>query len=152
MDGDATDLAADDFDLAHVDTGANLDAERFDALRDVKGELDRQGRGLERRVYAVAGRIDLATAEPMERASDDPQMALEQSLPTFIAQPSGDLGGAGDVGEDDSRKVARAATPGSEHDPSAEGGPRGLPRSRDDDRSTGWPRAHSTGRRSRIDD
>ena len=84
VDGDPPGLAADLLDLAHVDPGPELDAERLGPLLDVKREGDGLERRLERRVQPVAGGVDLVAAEQAEGGASLAQVALEQALPAFV--------------------------------------------------------------------
>ena len=57
------DLAARQLDLARVQAGPDLEAERAHGVADAAGAADRASRPVERREEAVAGRVDLAPTE-----------------------------------------------------------------------------------------
>ena len=66
MDSDTASVAADDRDLAGVEPGPDLDAERPDRLGHGCSAAHRAARTVEQCQEAVAGRDHLATAEPVQ--------------------------------------------------------------------------------------
>src|SRR5581483_8043003 len=101
MDGHSGDAVASKLDLPGVDAGTDLDVERPEGVAYGEGALDGATGTVEGRQEAIAGGIDLPTAETLELLSHRLVMALEQVAPVSVAEPGGPVGGTDDVGEQD---------------------------------------------------
>ena len=69
VDRDAGQAVPVDFDLTGVHAGSDLESQLSHGFADPQGASQRPGRPVERCEEPVAGRIDLATAEPFEGLS-----------------------------------------------------------------------------------
>src|SRR5206468_2107513 len=78
----------------------DVDAELANAVDDRACATDRSRRSVERRQEAVAGGVDLATAEPGELAPDDRVMPFEEVAPGAVAELERLRGRADDVSEE----------------------------------------------------
>src|SRR5688572_15660093 len=100
VDGDPTQLGANHFALAGVDTGTNVEAKPSDALGHGARSADRTRRTVEGRQEAVTGGVDLASAIPRELAADDVVVRPEEVGPAAIAELGRPTGRVDDVGEE----------------------------------------------------
>src|SRR5918994_372207 len=66
VDGDAADVVTAQLDLAGVEPNPHLDADGADRVADGTGAAHRSSRPIKGRQEAVAGRLDLSTAEAFE--------------------------------------------------------------------------------------
>jgi hypothetical protein len=105
---DARDLAVDQLALARVQAGADLEPEQAHRLDDRAGAPHGRPGRVERREEAVAGRIHLATAEPLELRTHERVVAGQQPRPAAVSQLHGALGRADDIGEEHRREHALA--------------------------------------------
>ena len=92
--------------LARVQAGADLEAQRRDAVPERGCAADRACGAVEGGEEAVPGRVDLVAAEALELAADGNTVGLEQLAPAAVAEVSGELGRADEVGEEDRREHA----------------------------------------------
>jgi hypothetical protein len=102
--GDATDVVAAMLDLAGVDAGSDLQAERPDRLLDRLRAADRSRRAIEGGQHAITGRLDLSATVPVQLTSNDSVVTVQKLRPMLVSQARSDLGGANDVGEQHSRQ------------------------------------------------
>src|ERR1700716_2628595 len=98
-----------------VDPGTDLQTQAAHLAYDRASTADAAGRPVEGRQEAVAGGINLTTAEPGELLTDDGVVAVEQIPPPPVAQRDCPLRGANDVsehdrGQDPIRLLAAAGT------------------------------------------
>ena len=92
-----------------MDADAHLDVQDADRLDDRVGTRNRGAGADERRDEAVTGRVDFRSAEPLQLMPDDGVVVVEQVAPPAVAERSGPLGGADDVGENDGGQHPLAA-------------------------------------------
>ena len=86
IDGNAGDLLADQFALANVQAGADLEPELLtDRASDRVGAADCPDRAVEGRKEAVTCRVDLASAEAAELLTNECMMALYEFAPACVA-------------------------------------------------------------------
>ena len=79
-------LVVHELDLASVQAGAHLKAERSDGGADGYRASDRPCRAIERGEKAIASRVDLAAPEAVELGPDDLAVGLQQVTPAGIAE------------------------------------------------------------------
>jgi hypothetical protein len=87
VDGDPANLALDGLGLAHVQPGARGEAELRGQVADRERTGDRVGRHVERGKQAIAGGVDLSSAEPLQPIADARVIPAQQALPGTIADP-----------------------------------------------------------------
>jgi hypothetical protein len=93
-----------------VHAGANLDPQAAEGLDDDRRAPDGAARLVEEREEPVAGGVDLAAAEALQRAPDGRMTLCEQAPPLFVAQLCRALGGSDDVGEQHGRERRSGAS------------------------------------------
>ena len=113
MNRDPSDIAVGQFDLAGVQSAADLEAKWPERVPDRSGTPDRPGRAVEDRKEAVASGLDLAASESLELRPRRAVVGDEQGTPSLIAdlgRPSCRLDEVGeeDGGKDSIRFVAGA--------------------------------------------
>jgi len=89
--------------LAGVQSGSDLEPEAAHGVHDCPAGADRPRRPVERRQESVAGSVDLSPAKPLEVATDELMMVLEQVAPTTIAELASSLRRPDNVGEQHGR-------------------------------------------------
>src|SRR5690606_2740790 len=89
VDGDAADVVAGDGDLAGVEPGAQLEAERARLLAQRDRAADRARRTVEGGEKAVARVLHLAAAEACERAARRVAVPIKQGAPSAVAEFGG---------------------------------------------------------------
>src|SRR5204863_2275452 len=87
--------------LTRVQAGPDLDAEVGYGIADRTCATDGPRRAVEGGEEAVPSRVDLQAAEPLEEPPDVRVMVLQQVTPPAVAELSGPVRGADDVGEQD---------------------------------------------------
>ena len=87
MDRDAARVPARQVDLAGVETGPDLDAERPDRVGHGGGTPDGPGRAVEEGQESVSGRHDLAATEPVELAPQRVVVVEEHPPPRLVTEP-----------------------------------------------------------------
>jgi hypothetical protein len=91
--GDAADVAVvAQFELASVNTGADLDTETSHRGSNRSGAFDCAGRTVERGEHAVARCLDLTSAVAIDLPAREVVVGVEQHLPGAVAQRYGGLG------------------------------------------------------------
>src|ERR687895_2233487 len=94
------------FDFAGMDPGADLEAIVLGGAGDRSGAANGTGRPVEHRNEAVAGRVDLEPAEPVELEADAVAVTSEERLPPRVAEADGDGRGVDDVRHEQGRHDA----------------------------------------------
>ena len=106
MDGQAADVVAAMLDLPGVETDAYLDVEPMSGVPDRRRAPDRACGTVERREEAVAGRLDLLTAERGQLVAYPCVVRVEEFRPTAITHGRRPFRRADDVGEHHRREHA----------------------------------------------
>src|SRR4029077_2706225 len=104
VDGHPTNVVAAELALARVQPGPHVKAQGPDPVPDRAGALDCAGGAVEGGEEAVAQRLDLTAAEPIELAARELVVAFDQLSPTPVPCLGGALGRVNDVGEHHRRK------------------------------------------------
>ena len=99
VDGHPGQPVPEQFALAGVDAGAQLDAEPGRGDAQLLGADDRRPRGVERDQKAIAPIGQHPAAGLLDGLIDDLVVALEQFSPPRVTQPGQVLGRADDVGD-----------------------------------------------------
>src|ERR1700751_1513671 len=97
--GNSPDVSVDQFALAGVDAGADLDAQRLGVSAQGLGAADGLRRGVERGEGGVAGGPYHRGAESLRQFGGDLPEAVQHSTPPLIARRRGVLRRGDDVGE-----------------------------------------------------
>src|SRR4029077_969381 len=100
VDADATGLAADDLDLAGMETDADADPELRDRGIHERPGTDRSRGAVEEGQKAVAGGRHLPPAEAVDRGADPHVVLLQHPRPRVVAELLERRGGTDDVAED----------------------------------------------------
>src|SRR5205807_8938792 len=95
--GDAADLLLKQLALAGVQTRADVDSELAHPVADRKRGAHRPRGTVEAREEPVARRIDLASAKPLQLATDSIVVRFDQLMPAAVAQSTRALRRAADV-------------------------------------------------------
>ena len=99
VDGDPADVVIEQFALAGVDAGADLDAQRFSICAERLGAADGLRRAVERHEMPVAGALDHRAAESLREFGGDLTKAMEYRPPPLVTRRRGVLRRRDDVGE-----------------------------------------------------
>src|SRR5574342_733614 len=100
VDGDASDLVADDLALPRVKPRASLDAERQNASADRFGAANGPRGTIEGGEETVAGGVHFAATKSDQLAAGERVEAVEQLVPPLVTQSSRPFRRADDVGEE----------------------------------------------------
>src|SRR6266540_3187475 len=92
VDCDAADLVAEELTLPGVHPAADLETEVANCFGDRLRTHDRARRAVECGEESVAGVVDLAAPEPVELATDERVMTLEELGPGVVAHLGCSLG------------------------------------------------------------
>src|SRR5439155_25302391 len=95
---------ADELDLSGVNSGADIESDLADRLRDGRRASHGPSGSVKDRQKAVARRVDLSPAEPAELLADDRVMAIQERPPGVVTEDTCPLGRPDDVGEQDRRQ------------------------------------------------
>ena len=101
-----SDVSVDEVDLAGVQAGSNVDADRAEELVDRLCASDRAGGTVEGREESVTGRLHLSSFEPVERSADEPVVLGEELSPSGVSDLGRAVCRADDVGEEYGREHA----------------------------------------------
>ncbi len=86
VDGDAGDLAVDEFALSGVQAGANVEAEFADGVCDGAGAADCAGWPIEACEEPVTRRVDLDASVAQQLSAHEFVMPLQQLSPAPVAE------------------------------------------------------------------
>jgi hypothetical protein len=104
VDGDATDVALAQLDLAGVEARPDLDVDAAQLVPEGGGAADRPAGAVEGRQDPVAGGLDELTTELLDQPAGKVVVDLQQLAPAPVPEAGGPLGGAGDIGEQHGRQ------------------------------------------------
>jgi hypothetical protein len=104
VNGDPSDLLADNLTLAGMDTDSGGDPQYPDCFGDNTPTANGPCGPVEGRKHSVASRVDLPTSEARELASRDRMVAIQKVTPVSVTQPRGLLCGTHDVDKHDGRQ------------------------------------------------
>ena len=102
--GHAGDVLAADLELTGVESSADVDAQSSEGVANGDGAVDGSSRSVEGGHEFISDRVDFLAAEALQLAAHGPVVAVEDLTPLAVAQLSGALGGADDVGEQHRRQ------------------------------------------------
>jgi len=106
VDRDTSKLAADEFALPGMQSSSDLQAERMQTIADCARAADRSSRSVESRQEPVARRVNLLSPPASKLPAHESMVCLEQVTPAAITEVCRTLGGANDIGHQDSGQHA----------------------------------------------
>ena len=106
MDRNPADIVALDLDLAGMHAAPHIEVERARRVDDARAAADRARRSVEGREEPIAEGLDLPPAKARDLLAQQAVVLIEQLAPAAVAELSGPLGRADDVGEQDGREDA----------------------------------------------
>jgi hypothetical protein len=118
VDGQAPDVAGDEFALAGVEPGSDMDTDLAEFIADRTGTVDCPARTREGSEESVPGALDLLAGEAVELSPDQEVVTVEQLQPAAVAQFGSLPCGVDDVGKQHGGqnpiRLSRVADPSEE--------------------------------------
>lgn len=104
MHRDACNFLAPEFDLSAVEAGSHGEANGADSFMDRRSTSDGARGPVEDGEKPIPGRVDFATAEPLELSAHGRIMTVKERAPLAVTDADNSLGGTDDVREEHGRK------------------------------------------------